>query len=81
MSWFTAARNGSKGEERPQLEANSVDETPARAITKLALSRQVGCIERVKAAASLQQGRHGARSDAQRRSQARGQCCRIQWRL
>ena len=34
-------------------ETNSIDETPARVITKLALSRQVGCIERVKAAASL----------------------------
>ena len=30
--------------KRPQLEANSIDETPARAITKLALSRQVDAL-------------------------------------
>ena len=51
MSWFTTTRVAK--ERRPQLEANNKDETPARAITKLALSRQVGCIERVKAAANL----------------------------
>ena len=40
MSWFTA-RQREKREATTLLEANSVDETPARAITKLALSRQV----------------------------------------
>ena len=42
MSWFTAAKAARK--KRPQLEANSIDETPARAITKLALSRQVDAL-------------------------------------
>ena len=46
---------------------NSVDETPARAITKLALSRQVGCIKRVKAAAYLKRkGRALTRKNAAR---------------
>ena len=38
MSWFTAK---AAKEVRPPLEASKVDETPARAITKLALSRQI----------------------------------------
>ena len=42
MSWFTAKKAARK--KRPQLEANSIDETPARAITKLALSRQVDAL-------------------------------------
>ena len=42
MSWFTTTRVAK--ERRPQLEANNKDETPARAITKLALSRQVDAL-------------------------------------
>jgi len=57
MSWFTT--RGSEGGQRPQLEANKRDETPARAITKLALSRRIECIKRVKAAAKPQ-GAQGA---------------------
>ena len=60
MSWFTAARNGSKGEERPQLEANSVDETPARAITKLALSRQVDALNTSERPPALSKEGRGA---------------------
>ena len=42
MSWFTA--QGSERERRSKPEANSIDETPARAITKLALSRQIDAL-------------------------------------
>ena len=41
MSWFTAK---AAKEVRPPLEASKVDETPARAITKLALSRQIDAL-------------------------------------
>ena len=44
MSWFTAERAAAKAGGDPSFEANSVDETPARAITKLALSRQVDAL-------------------------------------
>ena len=42
MSWFTIKKTAT--EKQPQLEANSVDETPARVITKLALTRQVDAL-------------------------------------
>ena len=68
MSWFTA-KEAAREEASPYLEANSIDETPARAITKLALSRQVDALnasERPPALARGRQGRALTRRDATR---------------
>ena len=53
-------------EKCPYTSRCQSDETPVKVITKLALSRQVGCIERVKAAANLKerQGRALTRKNA-----------------
>ena len=58
MSWFTATRAARK--KRPQLEANSIDETPARAITKLALSRQVDALNTSERPPALNEEGRGA---------------------
>ena len=61
-------------------EPTSVVETPVKVITKLVLSRQVDALNTSERPPPFsKEGR--TLSDAQTRSLAPDQCCRIQWRL